>query len=171
MRSEMFPSRFLELAVKTRAVLALGSNLGNREENLNQALEQIKNFSDSELLAVSSFHETVALTEAGEDETKPSYLNAVAILETGLTVEKLFLKTSDLEQQLGRVRETKWQDRTIDVDLISFGELELVTQQLTIPHPRAHERLFVLKPWLEVEPSAQLVGFGAIQDLVSRLEK
>jgi 2-amino-4-hydroxy-6-hydroxymethyldihydropteridine diphosphokinase len=157
--------------VKTRAVLALGSNLGNREENLNQALDQIKNFSDSELLAVSSFHETVALTEAGEDETKPSYLNAVAILETGLPVEKLFLKTSELEQQLGRVRETKWQDRTIDVDLISFGELELVTQQLTIPHPRAHERLFVLKPWLEVEPAAQLVGYGAIQDLVLRLEK
>ena len=157
--------------MRTRAVLALGSNLGNREDSLNQALEHIKMFPDSEFVAVSSFHETVAVTETGEDETKPSYLNAVAIIETALTVDELFLKTSNLEQQLGRVRETKWQDRTMDIDLISFGELQIATQSLTIPHPRAHERLFVLKPWFEIDPAAQLIGYGPIQDLVARLEK
>jgi 2-amino-4-hydroxy-6-hydroxymethyldihydropteridine diphosphokinase len=156
--------------VRTRAVLALGSNLGQREQNLNLALEQIKSFPATDFIAVSSFHETIALTEAGEDSTKPSYLNAIAIIETDLTVEEVFSRTSTLETELGRIRETKWQDRTIDVDLISFGELQLANEALTIPHPRSHERLFVLKPWLEIDPMAELIGYGKISDLVMELE-
>ena len=156
--------------MRTRAVLALGSNLGQREQNLNLALEQIKSFPATDFIAVSSFHETIALTEAGEDSTKPSYLNAIAIIETDLTVEEVFSRTSTLETELGRIRETKWQDRTIDVDLISFGELQLANEALTIPHPRSHERLFVLKPWLEIDPMAELIGYGKISDLVMELE-
>jgi 2-amino-4-hydroxy-6-hydroxymethyldihydropteridine diphosphokinase len=156
--------------VRTRAVLALGSNLGQREQNLNLALEQIKSFPATDFIAVSSFHETIALTEAGEDSTKPSYLNAIAIIETDLTVEEVFSRTSAIETELGRIRETKWQDRTIDVDLISFGELQLANEALTIPHPRSHERLFVLKPWLEIDPMAELIGYGKISDLVMELE-
>jgi 2-amino-4-hydroxy-6-hydroxymethyldihydropteridine diphosphokinase len=156
--------------VRTRAVLALGSNLGQREQNLNLALEQIKSFPATDFIAVSSFHETIALTEAGEDSTKPSYLNAIAIIETDLTVEEVFSRTSAIEKELGRIRETKWQDRTIDVDLISFGELQLANEALTIPHPRSHERLFVLKPWLEIDPMAELIGYGKISDLVMELE-
>jgi 2-amino-4-hydroxy-6-hydroxymethyldihydropteridine diphosphokinase len=156
--------------VRTRAVLALGSNLGQREQNLNLALEQIKSFPATDFIAVSSFHETIALTEAGEDSTKPSYLNAIAIIETDLTVEEVFSRTSAIETELGRIRQTKWQDRTIDVDLISFGELQLANEALTIPHPRSHERLFVLKPWLEIDPMAELIGYGKISDLVMELE-
>ena len=156
--------------MRTRAVLALGSNLGQREQNLNLALEQIKSFPATDFIAVSSFHETIALTEAGEDSTKPSYLNAIAIIETDLTVEEVFSRTSTLETELGRIRETKWQDRTIDVDLISFGELQLANEALTIPHPRSHERLFVLKPWLEIDPMAELIGYGKISDLIMELE-
>ena len=156
--------------MRTRAVLALGSNLGQREQNLNLALEQIKSFPATDFIAVSSFHETIALTEAGEDSTKPSYLNAIAIIETDLTVEEVFSRTSAIETELGRIRETKWQDRTIDVDLISFGELQLANEALTIPHPRSHERLFVLKPWLEIDPMAELIGYGKISDLVMELE-
>jgi 2-amino-4-hydroxy-6-hydroxymethyldihydropteridine diphosphokinase len=156
--------------VRTRAVLALGSNLGQREQNLNLALEQIKSFPATDFIAVSSFHETIALTEAGEDSTKPSYLNAIAIIETDLTVEEVFSRTSTIETELGRIRETKWQDRTIDVDLISFGQLQLANEALTIPHPRSHERLFVLKPWLEIDPMAELIGYGKISDLVMELE-
>lgn len=156
--------------MRTRAVLALGSNLGQREQNLNLALEQIKSFPATDFIAVSSFHETIALTEAGEDSTKPSYLNAIAIIETDLNVEEVFSRTSAIETELGRIRETKWQDRTIDVDLISFGELQLANEALTIPHPRSHERLFVLKPWLEIDPMAELIGYGKISDLVMELE-
>jgi len=156
--------------VRTRAVLALGSNLGQREQNLNLALEQIKSFPATDFIAVSSFHETIALTEAGEDSTKPSYLNAIAIIETDLTVEEVFSRTSTIETELGRIRQTKWQDRTIDVDLISFGQLQLASESLTIPHSRAHERLFVLKPWLEIDPMAELIGYGKISDLVMELE-
>ena len=156
--------------MRTRAVLALGSNLGQREQNLNLALEQIKSFPSTDFIAVSSFHETIALTEAGEDSTKPSYLNAIAIIETHLTVEEVFSRTSAIETELGRIRQTKWQDRTIDVDLISFGELQLANEALTIPHPRSHERLFVLKPWLEIDPMAELIGYGKISDLVMELE-
>lgn len=156
--------------MRTRAVLALGSNLGQREQNLNLALEQIKSFPATDFIAVSSFHETIALTEAGEDSTKPSYLNAIAIIETDLTVEEVFSRTSAIETELGRIRQTKWQDRTIDVDLISFGELQLANEALTIPHPRSHERLFVLKPWLEIDPMAELIGYGKISDLVMELE-
>jgi 2-amino-4-hydroxy-6-hydroxymethyldihydropteridine diphosphokinase len=156
--------------VRTRAVLALGSNLGQREQNLNLALEQIKSFPATDFIAVSSFHETIALTEAGEDSTKPSYLNAIAIIETDLTVEEVFSRTSAIETELGRIRQTKWQDRTIDVDLISFGQLQLANEALTIPHPRSHERLFVLKPWLEIDPMAELIGYGKISDLVMELE-
>ena len=156
--------------MRTRAVLALGSNLGQREQNLNLALEQIKSFPATDFIAVSSFHETIALTEAGEDSTKPSYLNAIAIIETDLTVEEVFSRTSAIETELGRIRQTKWQDRTIDVDLISFGQLQLANEALTIPHPRSHERLFVLKPWLEIDPMAELIGYGKISDLVMELE-
>jgi 2-amino-4-hydroxy-6-hydroxymethyldihydropteridine diphosphokinase len=156
--------------VRTRAVLALGSNLGQREQNLNLALEQIKSFPATDFIAVSSFHETIALTEAGEDSTKPSYLNAIAIIETDLNVEEVFSRTSAIETELGRIRQTKWQDRTIDVDLISFGQLQLASESLTIPHSRAHERLFVLKPWLEIDPMAELIGYGKISDLVMELE-
>ena len=156
--------------MRTRAVLALGSNLGQREQNLNLALEQIKSFPATDFIAVSSFHETIALTEAGEDSTKPSYLNAIAIIETDLTVEEVFSRTSAIETELGRIRQTKWQDRTIDVDLISFGGLQLANEALTIPHPRSHERLFVLKPWLEIDPMAELIGYGKISDLVMELE-
>lgn len=156
--------------MRTRAVLALGSNLGQREQNLNLALEQIKSFPATDFIAVSSFHETIALTETGEDSTKPSYLNAIAIIETDLTVEEVFSRTSAIETELGRIRQTKWQDRTIDVDLISFGQLQLANEALTIPHPRSHERLFVLKPWLEIDPMAELIGYGKISDLVMELE-
>jgi len=80
---------FLELRVKTKAVIALGSNLGDRRETLELAISQIRNFPESNFLTVSSFHETVALTESGEDSSKPSYLNAVCLIETTLSAQEL----------------------------------------------------------------------------------
>lgn len=157
--------------MKTRAVLALGSNLGDREQHLKDALSEIAKLPTTKLLAASSILETVAITEVGEDQSRPSYLNAVAIVETELTAEKLHQLTSEIENSLGRVRETKWQDRTIDVDLIAFGSEVIVSENLVIPHPRAHQRLFVLKPWFELEPDAEIAGLGKIASLIAELEK
>ncbi len=157
--------------MKTRAVLALGSNLGDREQNLRQALSALAELPSTELIASSSFLETVAVTEVGEDQSRPSYLNAVAIIDTDLAAQQLHELTSEIENSLGRVRQTKWQDRTIDVDLIAFGSDVIETANLVIPHPRAHQRLFVLKPWFELETSAEIPGHGRIADLIAELEK
>ncbi len=157
--------------MKTRAVLALGSNLGDRKQHLKDALSEIAKLPSTKLLATSSFLETVAITEVGEDQSRPSYLNAVAIVETELNAEKLHQLTSEIENSLGRVRETKWQDRTIDVDLITFGSEVVDSKNLVIPHPRAHQRLFVLKPWFELEPKAEIAGHGKIAALIAELEK
>lgn len=157
--------------MKIRAVLALGSNLGDREQNLRLAIESIKAFPETELMATSSFHETVAVTEAGEDKTRPSYLNAAVLISTTLSAEDLFRYCAEIENQMGRIRETRWQDRNIDVDLIAYGDQSYQLENLVIPHPRAHERLFVLKPWQEIDPDAEIVGIGKISDLIARLEK
>ena len=157
--------------MKTRAVLALGSNLGDRKQHLKEALSEIAKLPSTKLLATSSFLETVAITEVGEDQSRPSYLNSVAIVETELNAEKLHQLTSEIENSLGRVRETKWQDRTIDVDVIAFGSEVVDSENLVIPHPRAHQRLFVLKPWFELEPEAEIPGHGKIASLIAELEK
>ena len=155
--------------MKTKAVIALGSNLGDRRETLNLALGHIRNFPQSQFIAASTFHETVALTEAGEDQSKPSYLNAVCLIETSLGAHELLEHCSEVEANLGRVRLERWQDRTIDLDLIAFGDQVIETSNLTIPHPRSHERLFVLLPWQEIDADAEIVGRGKVSELIARL--
>jgi len=155
--------------VKTKAVIALGSNLGDRRETLDLAISQIRNFPATDFLSVSSYHETIALTQSGEDESKPSYLNAVCVIETELGSHELLEYCAEVEANLGRVRGERWQDRTIDLDIIAFGNQVIETSNLIVPHPRAHERLFVLLPWQEIDPSAEIVGKGKISDLIARL--
>lgn len=155
--------------MKTKAVIALGSNLGDRRETLELAISQIRNFPESKLLTLSSFHETVALTESGEDSNKPSYLNAVCLIETTLSAQELLELCSEVEANLGRVRAERWQDRTIDLDIVAFGDQVIETENLSVPHPRAHERLFVLLPWQEIDPDAEIVGRGKVSDLIARL--
>lgn len=155
--------------MKTKAVIALGSNLGDRRETLDLAISQIRNFPETDFLSVSSYHETIALTQSGEDESKPSYLNAVCVIETELGSHELLEYCAEVEANLGRVRGERWQDRTIDLDIIAFGNQVIETSNLIVPHSRAHERLFVLLPWQEIDPSAEIVGKGKISDLIARL--
>jgi 2-amino-4-hydroxy-6-hydroxymethyldihydropteridine diphosphokinase len=155
--------------VKTRAVIALGSNLGSREENLLMAIAAIKEFPKTSLTAVSTFHETDAVTEIGVDLSRPSYLNAVVIVSTELTIGELFESCQAIEKHMGRVREFRFQDRNIDIDLIAFGSVTHQSEDLIVPHPRAHERLFVLAPWHEVDEAADIVGVGKVSELISRL--
>ena len=150
----------------THAVLALGSNLGDRAAALAEAVRRIADLPGVELLAVSRAHESVALTPDGPDAEAPAYLNSVAAVETVLEPIALLEALNAIEADLGRVRGERWADRTIDIDIVVFGEAQLATDRLTVPHPRAAERDFVLEPWLEIEPEAVIPGRGAVRDLL-----
>ena len=152
----------------TTAVLALGSNLGDREATIVEAMLRIADVSGVELLTASAMHETVAVKPHGLDTAAPAYLNAVAIIDTSLTPEELLDAVNAIEQDLGRVRGEKWADRTLDIDLIDFSGETRATAALTLPHPRAAERGFVLAPWLEVDPDAVLNG-ERVEALLARL--
>lgn len=153
----------------TRAVIALGANLGDRAGSIFEALERISEISDTQVVAVSSLVESAAIKSEGVDENAPEYLNAVAIVETGLAPAHLLMELNGIEEDAGRVRTERWGDRTLDLDIIAFDGVTMATEHLTIPHPRAHERSFVLVPWLEIDPEASIIGFGPIAALVPDL--
>jgi 2-amino-4-hydroxy-6-hydroxymethyldihydropteridine diphosphokinase len=144
------------------AVVSLGSNLGDRRANLRAGVELLE--SRFALRAVSPVYET---DPVGTDE-QPAYLNVVALVETD-DAEALFNAAQDAEQLRGRLRSGRWAPRTLDVDLVAVGELRSADPRLTLPHPRAHERAFVLVPWLDVDPEAVLPGHGPVRRLVERL--
>ena len=135
-----------------RAVIALGSNLGNRELNIDSAIAELAKI--IEISHLSTNHET---DPVGGPE-QPKYLNAVLIAETQLDPHELLISMLEIENKLGRKREIHWGPRTIDLDLIVVGDEVVVSDVLVLPHPRAHERKFVLEPWLEIDPTAQIPG-------------
>jgi len=150
--------------MSARAVIALGGNLGDRHETLDDAVTRLSGHDGITVVAVSSYVETVAVRIDGPDADAPRYLNAVAIVETSLGAEALHGVLQDIESALGRERRERWGDRTIDLDLIDFAGQRFSTTALTVPHPRAHERLFVLEPWLEIDPQATIPGIGSVAD-------
>jgi 2-amino-4-hydroxy-6-hydroxymethyldihydropteridine diphosphokinase len=151
------------------AVVALGSNLGNRAATLESAVAALDALPESSICAVSSWHETVALTVGGPDPDKPEYLNGVALLQTQLDPHALLYGLRAIEHQHGRERAQRWGDRTLDLDLVAYDEREINSPELQVPHPRAHERDFVLAPWLEVAPDARLTGWGDVAALLAAL--
>jgi 2-amino-4-hydroxy-6-hydroxymethyldihydropteridine diphosphokinase len=152
----------------TRAVVALGSNLGDRGATVIEAVRLLAAVDGVEVTAASSLIETVALTPHGRDESAPGYLNGVVLVDTTLDAEALLDAANAIEAELGRVRGERWADRTIDIDLVDYEGVVLDTPRLTLPHPRAAERDFVLRPWLEVDPLATLGGVP-IAELVASL--
>lgn len=152
-----------------RAVIALGSNLGDRAATILEATRAIAELDDVELVAASALHETVALTPQGMDPDAPAYVNAVVIVLTSREPADLLAALNAIEHDHGRVRTERWGDRTLDLDLIDVAGVSLTTETLTLPHPRAHERAFVLAPWLEADPDAELTGHGRVADLLDAL--
>ena len=144
-------------------VIALGSNLGERYENLSAALLEISKI--AKLLSVSKFYETAPV--GGPDQ--PDYVNAVAIVAGEITPTNLLLELQKIENSAGRTREVRWGARTLDLDIIIAEDVQLESEFLTLPHPRAHERAFVLAPWAEIDPAAHIVGKGPITSLLSSL--
>ena len=151
------------------AILALGGNLGNPREQINEATDALDKAQGIRVTARSPLVESFAVTEAGIDETAPRYLNGVVEVETTLEPDELLAKTRELEQAAGRTREKRWGPRTLDIDIIAYDRIELKTESLTIPHPRAHERAFVLVPWSLMQPDAELPGRGKVADLAKPL--
>ncbi len=147
-----------------KAVIALGANLGNPEEQLDIALELLRQSLD--VKAVSSYYETAPV--GGPEQ--PNYLNAVCIAESDLPAFDLLALLHGVEKVLGRERIERWGPRTIDLDLIQYGGILSYAEELTLPHPRAHERRFVLEPWSEIEPDAILLTHGKISELLMNLE-
>lgn len=151
------------------AVLAFGSNQGDRAGTIRAAQEHLANTPGISDVATSPLRETIAVTPDGLDPDAPRYLNGVATLTTTLTAHDLHDITRRLEDEFGRVRHERWGDRTLDIDLIVFGGTVLKDEQLTVPHPRAHERDFVLAPWLDLEPDAVLIGHGRVAQLLAAI--
>ena len=146
-----------------RAVLALGSNLGDREWTLMSAAEALNEV--GEVVAFSSFLDSRAVG----GPPQPDYLNAVLILETQLEPLELLKVCQAIEKIFGRTREVHWGPRTLDIDLITCSDLVMESDSLTLPHPRASERHFVLAPWYEIDNDAHLPGHGSVADLLAKL--
>ncbi|MGW9631519.1 2-amino-4-hydroxy-6-hydroxymethyldihydropteridine diphosphokinase [Agromyces sp. NPDC055520] len=149
----------------TRAVIAFGANLGDREHTIAAAVREIAETDGVALTAVSPVYETAAITDAGVDDDAPRYLNGVIVVDTALEPLALLDVLQRIELEHGRVRAEHWGDRTLDLDLIDVDGVVLDDERLVLPHPRAWQRAFVLAPWLDVEPDAVLAGRGPIAEL------
>jgi dihydroneopterin aldolase/2-amino-4-hydroxy-6-hydroxymethyldihydropteridine diphosphokinase len=157
-------------ADSVRAVVALGSNLGNRRATLLSAISALSAAPGITVIARSPVLETPALTLTGIDRTKPAYLNQVVQVETDLRPVALLAELLRIESEHGRQRTERWGDRTLDLDLITYGDQQIALPELTVPHPRAAERTFVLAPWAALDPDAVLPGRGRVADLLARLD-
>lgn len=150
-------------------VLAVGSNLGDRAQILQDAARDIAGIDGFELQAVSEFVESAAVKPGGVDAEAPRYLNAVLLGRYGGDPHDLLDAVNRIEADHGRVRTERWGDRTLDIDIIAVGDLQLHDARLVIPHPRAAERDFVLAPWVQVDAEAVLPGRGPVRDLLAAI--
>jgi 2-amino-4-hydroxy-6-hydroxymethyldihydropteridine diphosphokinase len=144
-------------------VLALGSNLGDRLANLQRGVDFLGVEPGLADVAVSPVYETVPVGGPGQ----PDYLNAVLVASTSLPARAVLGRARAAEEALHRVRGPRWGPRTLDVDVIVYGDVVSGDPELTLPHPRAHERAFVLAPWYDVDPGAVIPGRGRIADLLA----
>jgi 2-amino-4-hydroxy-6-hydroxymethyldihydropteridine diphosphokinase len=152
---------------RRRAVLALGSNEGDRLATLQGAVEALAGTPGLAVLAVSPVYET---DPVGGPE-QPDYLNAVVLVDGDLAPRALLERALAVEAAFARVRDVRWGPRTLDVDVVAVGDLRVDEPDLVVPHPRAAERPFVLVPWLDVDPEAVLPGAGPVADLAAGLDR
>ena len=151
----------------TRAYLGLGANLGDREATLRSALEQLRAEPDVRVTAVSTFLDTAPVGIVDQ----PRFLNAAAAIETDLGARGLLDRLLGIERRLGRTREgPRFGPRTIDLDLLLYGDEQIDEPGLQVPHPRLHERLFALEPLTDLAPNLVVPGRGPLADLVAGLQ-
>jgi 2-amino-4-hydroxy-6-hydroxymethyldihydropteridine diphosphokinase len=151
----------------TRAYVGLGANLGDRDAMLRAALEQLAGGPEVEVVAVSAFRETEPVGIVDQ----PRFVNAAAAVDTSLSARELLDRLLAIEQRLGRTREgPRFGPRTIDLDLLLYGDEEIAEPGLRVPHPRLHERLFALEPLAELDPQLVVPGRGPLPDLIAGLQ-
>ena len=151
----------------TRAYVGVGTNLGDRAAMIRAAIEQLRLEQGVEVVAVSSIRETdpVGLVE------QPRFLNAAVALETELSARELLDRLLGIERRLGRTRAgPRFGPRTIDLDLLVYGDARIDEPGLEVPHPRLHERLFALEPLADLDPDLVVPGHGRLADLVAGLQ-
>ena len=144
----------------TIAFVGVGSNLEEPARQVERALSELDGLPHSRVVRRSSLYRSAPLGHAAQ----PDFVNAVAQLETGMPAERLLGELQAIESRHGRQRSFANAPRTLDLDLLLFEKLQINTPALTVPHPRMHERAFVLKPLLEISPEATIPGIGAAKD-------
>jgi 2-amino-4-hydroxy-6-hydroxymethyldihydropteridine diphosphokinase len=147
------------------AVIALGSNLGNRLETLQGAVDALEDTPGVRVRSVSPVYETDPWGVAAG--TQSPYFNAVVLIRTTLPPADLLDRGHAIEEAFWRVRTERWGPRTIDVDIVAYEGVTSDDPELTLPHPYAHQRAFVLVPWCDVDPAAVLPGHGPVADLAA----
>ena len=152
------------MAESHRVVVALGSNLGDSQAILLAAVEEISEFV-GQLRSSCQY-----LTRPVGGPVQPDYRNSVLLGVTDLPQEELLTRFQAIEASHGRQRDEHWGARTLDIDLIDYDSLLWQSESLILPHPRAHERAFVLVPWNEVDPEAILVGYGSVHSLLAGVD-
>jgi len=150
----------------TEIIIALGGNLGDRLATLREAVEAIGALPGAEVTGVSPVYETAPV--GGPEQ--PDYLNAVLSARTALPARTLLDRLHEIEAAAGRVRDVRWGARTLDLDIIAYGDERSDDPVLTLPHPRAAERAFVLAPWHDLDPDAVLPGHGPVADLLAKAD-
>jgi 2-amino-4-hydroxy-6-hydroxymethyldihydropteridine diphosphokinase len=153
-----------------RAVLAIGGNLGKRRKTIRSGLKALAATKGISKVLCSPLVESSAVTEDGVDDSKPNYMNGVIQISTTLKPKELLTEIRRIETEHGRIRLERWGSRTLDIDIITYGEVLKATKELTIPHPRAFERAFVLVPWALLDPQAILPGYGKVAELAAPLK-
>jgi 2-amino-4-hydroxy-6-hydroxymethyldihydropteridine diphosphokinase len=155
------------VSTPVRAVLSIGANLGDRLGTLQECVQAIARLPDTDVLAISPVYETVPVG----GPPQPDYLNAVLLIQTGLPPRDLLAAIGGLEAGFGRVRAERFGPRPLDIDIIDYDGQVSDEEVLTLPHPRAHERAFVLAPWHDLDPGAELPGHGPIAGLLAALDQ
>lgn len=147
-----------------KVVIALGANLGDPKKQISLAIDAIRDC--VKVNKISRLYETAPFKVS---DNQPNYINAVLIGETELQPKELMKELLAIEAKLGRQRAFPKAARTIDLDIIDYEGFYLQSDELTLPHPRAFERKFVLEPWAEIDPTAELPGFGPVSELLAAL--
>lgn len=150
-----------------RIVLALGSNLGDRAANLQGAVNALADTPELRIVGVSPVYENPAIDGPGGE---PEFLNAIIVADSTLGARTLLERALAIEDAFGRVRDQRGAPRTLDVDLIVVGDRVVSEPDFELPHPRAHERGFVLIPWTAVDPDGEIPGHGKVADLASTVD-
>lgn len=148
-----------------RTVLSVGSNMGDRMDNLQGAVDSLFDARGLRLVGLSPVYETAPVGGPDQDD----YLNLIVLADTLLEPVTLLERVKSVEEAFHRVRKVRWGPRTMDIDVVAYGERTSDDPSLMLPHPRAHERAFVLQPWFDIDPDAALPVRGPIRDLLAKV--